>query len=547
MRYHSANLRILVCLILSCTFKVFALADQTEKFVIQLNQPLYIAGETIWYHITKTDHDSHDEHSRIVYVNLHDQSGALLIQQKLMLEAGNAAGSLDIPISLEEGYYYLSCFTKWNLQFDDQQLVCVRIPIFNSYETPEFSSDALDEQIQQSPGNGLRIVLNAEQFSRREAVEAELLLTPEQAGNYTITVHALHDLNFQPELINNLKYEQLEASEKELSLAIEGNIALVGSGQALISDVLSLYRIGTNQFTSLKSKTGEISIPVTDYFGSVGFQLFNMNPYQPSIPVITINEYGKHLKGIKPKQLIRNQTVNDYLKDYALRRQINEIFTDNLVDSLQAREFKPIPLKPDKVYLMEKFQLMKTFEEFIREIVVVAELKKENDEYSIRLKNTETKQFFMEKPWFLVNGYLTRDEQSVLSIPFKDLKRIELFTKTQSILNQLDPVMVRSGMIVIYTDQENLKSEIEAKTNIFQFQGFVEKKAFPHTIQAPSEQQENPDFSYQLFWQAGMKLNSNTKFNFITSDLIGEYIIEITGVTNEGKRIIGSTTFTVNY
>ena len=104
-----------------------------ENFYIHLNQPLYVVGETIWFKVYQTNFHEHDDHSKILYVNLHDKNGMLLLQQKLQLTDGLAHGSLDIPLTFQENHYYLTYFTKWNLQFGENSINCIEIPVFNPY------------------------------------------------------------------------------------------------------------------------------------------------------------------------------------------------------------------------------------------------------------------------------------------------------------------------------------------------------------------------------------------------------------------------------
>ncbi|MDZ7606736.1 MAG: hypothetical protein U5K79_14365 [Cyclobacteriaceae bacterium] len=73
------------------------------------------------------------------------------------------------------------------------------------------------------------------------------------------------------------------------------------------------------------------------------------------------------------------------------------------------------------------------------------------------LKNAENSDgFFMEKPWYLVDGRLTGDEAAVLAIsPLKIYFRIEIFQYLQiNSLASLTLLMIRSGLVVVYTDGE---------------------------------------------------------------------------------------------
>jgi hypothetical protein len=165
----------------------------------------------------------------------------------------------------------------------------------------------------------------------------------------------------------------------------------------------------------------------------------------------------------------------------------------------------------------------------------------------LRLKNSETQRFFMEKPWYLVDGFLTRDEAEVLKIPFKNLRRVEIFNTNRSILNQLDPVMIRAGMIAVYTDNHLFGEEL-SQSNAITLKGYSKKISFEGSkIAPPAIARENPDFSSVLYWNPDISLTSEVNLEFITSDLMGEYVIEVQGFSFTGEKIFGTETFEVIY
>jgi hypothetical protein len=196
---------------------------------------------------------------------------------------------------------------------------------------------------------------------------------------------------------------------------------------------------------------------------------------------------------------------------------------------------------------MEKYQSMKTLEEFLREIVIYVDFIKKDGKTTVQLKNKQTQHFFMEKPWYLVDGYLTRDEEKVLSIPFKNLSRVEIFNTNNSILGQLESVMIRSGMIAVYTDNYYLKDQLETSNNIFDFQGYSISRDFVGVEKiSSSEARENPAFEPLLYWNPTMDLKIETEAEFVTSDLLGNFIIRVEGITDDGQRLSGSKIFSVN-
>ena len=64
-------------------FGSYAEENVPEKVDLYIDRSFYLTGETIWYKLYNTNYHDHSDHSEIMYVNVHEKSGGLLIQQKL--------------------------------------------------------------------------------------------------------------------------------------------------------------------------------------------------------------------------------------------------------------------------------------------------------------------------------------------------------------------------------------------------------------------------------------------------------------------------------
>jgi len=110
-----------------------------EKVFIHTNQQLYGSGETIWYKAYVTAYGKPSALSGIVYVQLTDSAGNIVAQNKLPLVDGTAHGNIDLSPNLKSGWYRLSSFTSWMMNFDRQAWYSQQIYISNPSETITFS------------------------------------------------------------------------------------------------------------------------------------------------------------------------------------------------------------------------------------------------------------------------------------------------------------------------------------------------------------------------------------------------------------------------
>ena len=90
----------------------------SEKVFVHTNQDVYTSGEIIWYKVYAMAYGKPTALSHIVYLQLTDTAGNVILQNKLHLTNGTAYGNLDINPQLKSGWYRLSAFTAWMMNFD---------------------------------------------------------------------------------------------------------------------------------------------------------------------------------------------------------------------------------------------------------------------------------------------------------------------------------------------------------------------------------------------------------------------------------------------
>jgi hypothetical protein len=338
--------------------------------------------------------------------------------------------------------------------------------------------------------------------------------------------------------------------EKEKEIILRANVIDPSTNQPLEADALLLYKTNSASFLRVSAKGGSINSPLGWFEGSMEYQLINMNPFQSATPAITPYIPGSSLiiPGVIDAIPPRTPAIERYIRNEKIRMKVDELFNQNSTEKFVPVGFSPLPFKSDKVYLMEKYKGMKTLEDFFREIVYTADMNSKNGQSTISLKNSETQRFFMEKPWYLVDGRLTRDEAAVLSIPFKNLLRIEIFNTTKSILSQLDPLMIRSGLVVVYTDGDVPGKFYGLTSNSFLAQGLTSNDEYVLAEESTAAKtHENPNFRSPVYWNPNITSDHASALTFPATDDPGNFIILVEGILESGLYWKESMTFNVSY
>ncbi len=94
-----------------------------EKVFLHLDNTCYFLGDTIWYkaYVIRSDKQTLTDLSRIAYAELLTPDGYLVERQQLEMNNGTAHGMFVLTDSLYGGYYELRAYTRWMLNFGQNE------------------------------------------------------------------------------------------------------------------------------------------------------------------------------------------------------------------------------------------------------------------------------------------------------------------------------------------------------------------------------------------------------------------------------------------
>ena len=103
-----------------------------EKVYVHLDNSGYFMGETIWMkaYVVRADNNRRTNMSRVLYVDLVSPEGEVMTTKKLMIENGEADGSIELKGLLGSGFYEVRAYTRYMLNWDDEWVFSRVIPIF---------------------------------------------------------------------------------------------------------------------------------------------------------------------------------------------------------------------------------------------------------------------------------------------------------------------------------------------------------------------------------------------------------------------------------
>ena len=129
-------------------FDAYALGLPQEKIYLHTDKPYYAVGDTVWLkaYLVEANRLLPDTTTKLVYVDLVQNSGKVRRFNQLRLQAGTASGFIALGDSLPAGNYQLRGYTNWMRNFSETGFFQKNLPILNGVvlPTPPLDTVAID-------------------------------------------------------------------------------------------------------------------------------------------------------------------------------------------------------------------------------------------------------------------------------------------------------------------------------------------------------------------------------------------------------------------
>ena len=119
-----------------------------EKVYLHLDNTGYFMGETLWFkaYVIRTDNDSLQGLSHVLYVELVSPMGDVVKSQKIKIERGMGNGEFELADLLVSGYYEIRAYTRYMLNWGNDAIFSRVIPIFEQpIERSNYSKPVLED------------------------------------------------------------------------------------------------------------------------------------------------------------------------------------------------------------------------------------------------------------------------------------------------------------------------------------------------------------------------------------------------------------------
>ncbi len=534
-------------LFLFLIYSSFSLSAQ-ENINLHFDKNFYVLGETIWYTTYLIPEHTDAKKAAMLRVELVDKSGAIQQRQNLRIENGRATGSLSIPLDWKEGWYTFHAYTIWNPEPTIRNSTTVNIPIYDDFKNYEENISITSDR-PNSLKNGLisSVKTDKEKYERRSIITVDLALpTNTKTGSISIAVVpktieaatnnlSINQANFTTTA--NQKPEALHTVYRQIK-PLENNKKPLGIGvHYLVDNQLQWTAANENGVFSTINRLG-IEQP------SQSFALFNNQnkTYTAALPTQALNlTETLSIKHRSTQKLPFNSSIKKYLIQSQQRKKYQEIFglAQAILTSVESTEKQNF--QPDVSYNLVDYASMTSLEEFLIEVVPFVRVKTKKGKPNVRMFN-ELKEFTNANPVYLINDWLTYNQEAVLNIPIAAIETISIYRTTNTLKNQFG-ILGNEGVIGIKTSAKEATKIAESLTNTTFVQGITQTATFA-TPKATFNRL--PDLRPLIYWNSKVLIvDGKAQIYFPHSDDLGEFMINIKGMTNDGQLIEGSGQYEV--
>jgi hypothetical protein len=199
----------------------------------------------------------------------------------------------------------------------------------------------------------------------------------------------------------------------------------------------------------------------------------------------------------------------------------------------------------DNVYTLKDYLPFSTMKEVIVEILAKATLRKINGKNAVRVYledwSTQTSVLAKGDPLFIIDGVPTNNADFFLALKPSNIERIKIIWKVErNVLKSFG----NNGVIVVETKESSLSPLVPA-LNSFKLTGFSSR--LPFTMPKKPGDERVPYFKSCLYWDPVLKFDKDgvSKFSFFTPDDLGEFVMEVEGLTADGAPYHHRSSFVI--
>lgn len=554
-----------------------------ERVSVITDRDYYLAGDKLWF----KGYVFHEDNlsipwSKVLYVEIFNERQEVFIQEKFSVNKGVVSGSLDIPVNLNTGHYFLRAYTQYMRNFPVETYFTRVVSVVNpDSEASEVKIDTKEKTVLPSDmiwkdevaGIKVDVAVDKPNYSQREKVSltidasmASLTVSVRKKG----TTHSAEEikefltrnswLNRSYSGLPQAKYfpfdKSMDENTRVIKWAPEGRgITLSGvvKNKTTGNPVPEIYCI-----TSVIGEEPQLHMAKTFEDGSFTFPFHELKGDRDifvairgndnrDLDILLNKDFSANFSDMKPMALEFDTCRHELFEALHINNQLNRVFVSSLKTEAYSGDMNLLPDfnigSPDITVELKDFIEIPTLPEVFRELIPTVSVRGKIGNRRLNIFNKEAFKDLTD-PLVLLDNVPVKDIDKLLQIDPGKLKKIEVFNSEYHLGDYLF-----EGIVSIKTSTEDFAGYKWTDNSVFlEFKGVRETEIFQHLVykNAADLQGKKPDFRTVLYWNPEIKKGDDpVTLSFFTSDHLSEYEVVVQGYTSDGKPCYGRSEFKV--
>ncbi|UCG28386.1 MAG: hypothetical protein JSV24_03220 [Bacteroidales bacterium] len=538
-----------------------------EKFHLFTDRYIYAVNEKICFRAFNLSEPrlKQKNWSKVLYMEIIDETNTAIARGKYILDTKGAWGYLTIPPDAATGLYTIRAYTKWMRNFPPEGYFHKAIAIINPNGSgmnnltitkgEELSSDPGKAGNNRSP---VQCKTDKSVYSKREKIHLDIsvpemintsnegfCVTVVKKGNYDTTNPDLLFASFNDEdLPETIRYypetRGLSVSGRVTTSDEENPFASKQVHMTLLGDVPEYYGLLTDNTGRFR-----ISLPYSKRAEDILFCV--ETKADRTVNVSLDNDYSTDFHK-QPEQIFDGMafnkgTVEEIMFNAQVVSQFKSITSTN--DSVEPpdKSNRYFYGSPELRYKTEDYVKLPTLEEFFFELIRNIIILKEKGKQSLYLRR-DNSDLYLYIPLILLDNVPVFDIEKISRVSPQEIVHIDIENSVY-IRGSL-----RFGGIVNIVSSRGDRAGVDLPRNSFFFSfktcEIQQDIAFPDYGKNPGDPRI-PDYRNCMFWTPNINVGTGgtVGLDFFSSDLQGEYMVIVSGITDDGKVMHGECSFTV--